>query len=99
MQKNPDYILTNEILAQYIDAMSAYLSGMEQFPLFDPETKVAVNQYRESYLRLIKNYPDRPATQIVKRFYDLLSSKSFKYDEEVDTFLSEVNFIPTQNQP
>ena len=96
MVKNPGYLLKDEIQAQYIDAMAAYLSGTEQLPLFDPDTKMIEAKYQSSYLRYLKEYPDRGSARIVKKFYDLLDSKGFKYDEELDSFLSDVNFIPTQ---
>lgn len=96
MAKNPGYVLRDEILAQYIDALTLYLTGLEQLPLFDPETKLLTPEYKASYLRYLEKYPDRESTKTVKKFYELLASKGFKYDESMDTFLSEVNFIPTQ---
>ena len=97
MLKYPGYVLKDEIQSQYIDVMTAYLSGMEQYPLFDPNTKVLDASYQASYLRYLEAYPNRESTRIVKKFYDLLSSKGFKYDEGLDSFLSEVNLIPTEN--
>ena len=94
---NPGYLLKDEIQAQYVDVLAAYLSGMEQLPLFDPNTKILEPKYQSSYLHYIEDHPNLGSTKIVKKFYDLLASKEFKYDEELDSFLSEVNFIPTQN--
>jgi hypothetical protein len=53
--------------------------------------------YQSSYLRYIEDYPNRESTKIVKKYYDLLASKGFKYSEGLDSILSEVNFNPTQN--
>lgn len=97
LQKNPNYMLKDEIQAQYIDVLAAYLSGLEQLPLFDANTKMLEPTFQASYIRYIEEYPDRESTKTVKKFYDLLASKGFKYDESLDSFLSEVNFIPTQN--
>ena len=97
MLKNPGYLLNEEIQAQYIDVLSAYLSGMEQLPMFDPNTKILEPIYQTSYLRYIEEYPNRESTKIIKKYYDLLASKGFKYSEDLDSFLTEVNFIPTQN--
>ena len=92
--QHPGYVLKDEILAQYIDALAAYLSGLEQLPLFDADTKMLNPVYQASYLHFIENYPNRESARQVKKFYDLLVSKGFKYDEELDSFLSEVNFTP-----
>jgi hypothetical protein len=97
MIKNPGYLRMNEIQSQYIDALTSYLTGSEQLPLFDTGTKVLDPKFKVSYLRFIKEHPDRESGKIVGKFYDLLSSKGFRYDEELDAFLSEVNMIPTQN--
>jgi hypothetical protein len=97
MMKYPGYLLKDEIQAQYIDVLSAYLSGLEQLPLFDPGTKMLEPKFQASYLRYLGEYPDRESTKIVKKFYDLLAVKGFKYDEELDSLLSEVNFFPTPN--
>lgn len=97
LQTNPGYLLKDEIQAQYADVLAAYLSGMEPLPLFDPNTKMLEPKYQASYLHYIENHPNLESTKMVRKFYDLLASKGFKYDEELDSFMSEVNFIPTQN--
>lgn len=94
---NPGFLLKDEIQAQYTDVMVSYLSGMEQLPLFDPNTKMLEPKYQASYLHYIEEHPNLESTKMVRKFYDLLASKGFKYDEELDSFLSEINFIPTQN--
>ena len=93
----PDYAYKDEILALYIDVLAAYFSGLDQLPLFDPSTKILNQAYQTSYLHYMENYPKRESTKTVKKFYDLLVSKGFKYDESLDSFLSELNFIPAQN--
>jgi hypothetical protein len=97
MANSPEYVSKDEIQAQYIDAFTTYLSGTEQLPLFDPNTKMLQHVYQNSYLQYLEKYPNRESTKIVKKFYDLLASKGFKYEESLDTFLPEVNFIPNQN--
>ncbi len=95
---NPGYLLKDEIQAQYVDVLATYFSGMEQLPLFDPNTKMLEPKYQNSYLHYIENHPNLESTKMVRKFYDLLASKGFKYDEELDSFMSELNFIPTENQ-
>jgi hypothetical protein len=97
MVKNPEYVANDEIFAQYIDVLSSYLSGMEQLPLFTPNTKMLEPAYQNSYLQYIENYPKRESTKTIRKFYELLASKGFKYDSSFDSFLSELNFIPPQN--
>jgi len=94
---NPEYVSKDEIQAQYIDAFTTYLSGTEQLPLFDSNTKMLEPAFQHSYIQYIEKNPNRESTKIVKKFYDLLASKGFKYEESLDTFLPEVNFIPNQN--
>ena len=98
MVNNPDYLAKDDIQSQYIDVFTTYLSGFEQLPLFDPNTKMLQPAYQHSYIQFIEKNPNRESTKIVKKFYDLLASKGFKYEESLDSFLPEVNFIPNQNQ-
>ncbi len=93
----PGYAFKDEILALYIDVLAAYLSGLDQLPLYDPSTKILNQEYQTSYLHYMEKYPKLESTKTIKKFYDLLASKGFKYDESLDSFLSELNFIPTQN--
>lgn len=97
MLKYPEYLMKDEIQTQYADVLTAYLSGTEQLPQYDPNTKMLDPKYQSSYLRFIEEYPNRESTKIVKKYYDLLASKGFKYSEGLDSILSEVNFNPTQN--
>ena len=90
----PNYVLKDEISAQYTDVLAAYLSGIESLPLFDADTKMLNPVYQASYLHFIENYPNRESARQVKKFYDLLVTKGFKYDDELDSFLSQVNFSP-----
>lgn len=92
----PGYAYKEEILSLYIDALAAYFSGLDQLPLFDSSTKILNQAYQASYLHYMENYPKRESAKMVKKFYDLLASKGFKYDESLDSFLSELNFIPPQ---
>ena len=94
--RNPGYVMKDEIQAQYIDVLAAYLSGTEQTPLFDPDTKLLNPDFKNSYLHYVEIFPSRESALTVKKFYELLAAKGFKYDETVDSFLTEVNFIPTQ---
>ena len=93
---NPGFVLKEEVQSQYIDALSAYLAGTEQAPLFDPATNLTDARYQSSYLQYLEKYPGRGSAGIVKKFYDLLLSKGFKYDEGVDAFLSEADLLPKQ---
>ena len=97
MINNPEYVAKDEIQSQYVDVLTSYLSGMEQLPLFTPNTKMLEPVYQDSYLKYIENYPKRESAKTIKKFYDFLASKGFKYDESVDSFLSEINFTPPQN--
>ncbi|MEI7829515.1 MAG: hypothetical protein WCI31_07085 [Prolixibacteraceae bacterium] len=97
MLKFPEYVAKDEIQSQYIDVLTTYLSGMEQLPLFTTNTKMLEPAYQNSYLQYIENYPKRESTKTIKKFYELLTSKGFKYDESFDSFLSEINFTPSQN--
>jgi hypothetical protein len=94
LTKYPGYVMRDEIRSQYLDALTAYLSGVEQFPLFDPDTKILESKYQSSYLQYMESYPNRESAKIVGKFYELLTRKGFKYDEAMDSFLSEQNLIP-----
>lgn len=98
IRQHPGFLLMDEIQIQYMDAFTTYLSGNDQFPLFDQSTKMLNPVYQASYIHYIESNPGRESSKIVEKFYNLLTSKGYKYDEELDNFLSEVNFIPSKNQ-
>jgi hypothetical protein len=96
MIKYPEFVAKDEILTQYFDVLTTYLSGMEQLPLFTPNTRMLEPAYQNSYLQYIENYPKRESTKTIKKFYELLASKGFKYDESFGSFLSGINFTSPQ---
>ncbi len=94
LAKYPGYVMKDDIHSQYLDALTAYLSGLEQMPLFDPDTKKIDPAYLASYQHFIESNPTRESARVVKKFYELLTRKGFKYDEAMDTFLSEEILVP-----
>lgn len=92
----PGFVMKDDIQSQYLDALAAYLSGVEQLPLFDPDTKKIEPKYQSSYQHFVESYPKRESARVVRKFIELLTRKGFKYDETIETFLSEENLIPTQ---
>ena len=94
LTKYPGYVMKDDIHSQYLDALTAYLSGMEQMPLFDADTKKIEPKYLSSYQHFIESNPTRESAKVVKKFYELLTRKGFKYDEAMDTFLSEEILVP-----
>jgi len=94
LAKYPGYVMKDDIHSQYLDALTAYLSGLEQMPLFDPDTKKIDPNYLTSYQHFIESNPTRESARVVKKFYELLTRKGFKYDEAMDTFLSEEILVP-----
>lgn len=95
--KYPGYLMKDEIQSQYLDDLASYISGTEQLPLYDPATKILDPKYQSSYMRFIEEYPNRQSTKIVQKFYNMLTSKGYKYDEELDSILSEINTAQIQN--
>ena len=94
--KYPGFVMKDDIQSQYLDAMAAYLSGVEQLPLFDPDTKKIEPKYLTSYQHFMESNPKRESAKVVRKFYELLSKKGFKYDEALDSFLVDENLIPIQ---
>jgi hypothetical protein len=97
IRKHPAFLMMDEIQIQYMDVLTTYLSGTEQLPLFDSSTKMLNQVYQASYIRFIENYPGRESTKIVGKFYELLSSKGYKYDEELENFLSDISVSSPKN--
>lgn len=97
IRKHPGFTIMDEIQIQYMDVLTTYLTGTEQWPLFDSSTKMLNQVYQASYIRYIENYPGRESAKIVGKFYYLLSSKGFKYDEELENFLAEVSVYSPKN--
>lgn len=98
LKRNPDYLMNEAIRAEYTGLLSAYLTGTEDLPLFDPDTRFLQVPYKESYLRFLRDNPQRESAGIVKKFYNLLEKNGFKYNEAMDTFLSDVNLIPSSTE-
>ena len=95
--KYPGYLMKDEIQSQYLDDLASYISGTEQFPLYDPATKILDPKFQSSYIRFIEEYPNRQSTKIVQKFYNMLTAKGYRYDEELDSILSEINTASIQN--
>lgn len=98
LERNPGYLLKDAVQTQYLDLLNSYLNGLDQLPLFNPESGMVEPVYKESYARYLQANPQRESAKIVRKFYDLLASKGFKSDEEIDKFLSDLNFNPSQIQ-
>jgi hypothetical protein len=90
----PGFVASGEIQAQYLDLLTTYLSGTEQFPLFDPSTNLVNENFKLSYQSYLQKNPDSESGKIIGKFYKILADKGFKYSEELDAYLSEINLTP-----
>ena len=85
--ENPDYLLIHDAEIRCSDYITQFISGTEQNPVFDPETKKIQPAYKEAFERYIQAYPDRKSTVTIKRLYDLAAETDFSYNERIDSFL------------
>ena len=89
VKANPAYISVHDAENRCSDFLTLMLSGTEENPVFDLDTKLVVPEFKIVYEKYINQNPERSSTLVIKRFYDLLAETGFKYNEKIDSFLSE----------
>ena len=89
MERYPDFISIKMAQDQYAQYLGAFLAGMDNSRVFDPETNRLNDSSKVSFESFIVKNPETNSTEVVKAYFDLLKSTNFNYTDRVDSFLLE----------
>lgn len=89
MARYPDFISIKMAQDQYAQYMGAFLAGMDNSRVFDPESNRLNDSSKISFESFVVTNPDSKSAEVVKAYLDLLKSTNFNYTEKVDSFLLE----------
>ena len=90
-RKNPDFILPDYAKNKYDFYLYHLMSGMDNTPSFDWETKRLSNDYKESYETIINEFPNSKTSRILTEFLDILKQNDFLNTIEVQGFIKKYN--------
>ena len=74
---------------QYAQYLGAFLAGMDNSRVFDPETNRLSDSTKTSFESFIVKSPEGKSAEVVKAYLNLLKSTNFNYTDKVDSFLLE----------
>ncbi|MCX6237158.1 MAG: hypothetical protein NTY07_06295 [Bacteroidia bacterium] len=89
MIRYPDFISIKMAQDQYAQYMSAFLAGMDNSRVFNPESNRLNDSSKVSFESFIVKNPESKSTEVVKAYLDLLKTTNFNYTDKVDSFLLE----------
>ena len=87
MESNHGFVSIRSAQDKYAQYLGAFLAGMEDSKVFDPETNILKDSSRISFESLVGKYPGTKSSVVVQEYLDLLKSSDFVYSEKVDSFL------------
>ncbi len=85
---NPHFILDNEAKGFYDLYFTIYLTGMNNYPVFDKNGKL-LNSVKESYEEFIKYYHSTKSAEILQKYLNLLAKDNYMYSKDIVKFLKE----------
>ena len=74
---------------QYAQYMGAFLAGMENSRVFDPQTNLLKDSSKTSFESFISKNPGSRSSEVVRSYLELLAKLNFMYTDKVDSFLLE----------
>jgi hypothetical protein len=87
--KNPDFVLPDYAKNQYDFYLYHLLSGMDNTPSFDWETKKLSKDYKETYNSIINEFPSSTTSMILKEYLDMLGRNDFENSKEAQDFIEK----------
>jgi hypothetical protein len=89
MTRYPDFISNKIVHDQYTQYLGAFLAGMDNSRVFDPETNRLKDSIKISFESFVSKNPESKSAGVVKSYLELLLSTNFNYTDKVDSFLLE----------
>ncbi len=85
----PQFISIRMVQDQYAQYLNAFLAGMENSRVFNPENNLLNDSARTSFEYFIAKNPQSKSAELVRDYLELLNKTNFSYTEKVDSFLLE----------
>ena len=89
MTRYPVFVSMKMALDQYTQYLGAFVAGMDNSRVFDPDTNRLKDSIKISFESFVLKNPESKSAGVVKSYLELLVSTNFNYTEKVDSFLLE----------
>lgn len=96
---HPNFLLTRDALGSYRGYLSALLTGDDNSPVFDSQTKSIIPEIKTIYENIMTSGKDHVSKKIITDYYNLLSRNNFKQTDDVNTFLDKYDIAALFAQP
>ena len=90
INKNPNFILINQAKSNYKEYFNTLLTGTDNSPIYDYETKMILPEIKSLYEKIIKKNEARNSTRKIADLYNKLKNNNFKEIEEISSQSSSV---------
>ena len=91
IEKHPDFFLKDEARSFYILYLSTIITGMDNSPLFDWDTRQILPEIKSLYENIVAQKNLRKSTEIIVDYYRLLQLNNFEQLNDVYHFLEAHN--------
>ncbi|HET7616198.1 MAG TPA: hypothetical protein VFK27_04490, partial [Bacillales bacterium] len=78
LTKYPDFSFNPELKSRYSRDLHIYLFGIPNKKPFDRQTGTLLDEVRQSYEKIMADYPDSTTAKIVKNYYQALKDNDWK---------------------
>ncbi|MCL1940942.1 MAG: SH3 domain-containing protein [Synergistaceae bacterium] len=90
--KYPDFGRAPIVRAAAKNRSRVYLTGIDNSPVYDFETKMIEEEVKNSYIRFTSAHPNSELAPVVARVLDVWKKNGYKYDEKVGAYLDSLKF-------
>ncbi len=85
----PHFVSVRMVQDLYAQYLNAFLAGMENSRVFNPESNLLNDSSRLSFESFVIQNPETKSAEMIKGYLDLLKSTDYHYTDKVDSFLLE----------
>jgi hypothetical protein len=87
--KYPQHIFAETASARRDAYLLFLLSGMDNTPAFDFESKKINKDYMDAYTMILSTHPNMPSAKVIKEFVELLKKNNYTHTAQVDEFVKK----------
>jgi hypothetical protein len=95
-KKHPYFPLADETTASEQFTRQLLVTGSDNTPIYDYETKKILSEYREMWDHVVSNYPNTATGAQVKAFRDLCAQEQWKYTKAIEQKEMEILGLPAE---
>lgn len=92
LEKHPDFIFRKEIKENYSQELRVLLTGIDNTPAFDFETKQYKDEFLETLDTILIRYPESKSSKKVSTFKTLLDQDNRIGQTELQSFLQSLSY-------